>query len=82
VWVILSLLLQVLLDSARLSAGVKWLARLAAPAGAILLPGGFFGVAVFPALRWLIYLGALSMAASVLLTGVGLLRSRGTPANP
>jgi hypothetical protein len=80
VWVILSLVLQVLLDSARLSPGVKWLARLAAPAGAIALPGGFFGVAFFPGLRWLIYLGAVSMAAAVLLAGVGLLRSRGTSA--
>ncbi|MGH9463979.1 MAG: hypothetical protein ACRD1X_22490 [Vicinamibacteria bacterium] len=78
VWVILSLVIQVLLDSARLSAGLKWLARLAAPAGAILLPGGFFGVAFFPALRWLIYLGAVSMFASVVLAGVGLLRSRWT----
>lgn len=71
---ILSLVIQVLLDSAKLPSSTKWLARLAAPAGAIMLPGGFFGVAVFPAFRWLIYLGALSMATSVVLAGVGLLR--------
>lgn len=79
VWVILSLVIQVLLDAATLSSPMKWLARLAAPAGAIGISGGFFGVAFFPAFQWLLYLGALSMAVAVLLAGVGLLRKGETP---
>ena len=74
VWTILSLLLQILLDSARLSAGAKWLARVCAPLAAVLLAAGFFGVALSPGLRWLIYLGVLSMLIALLLTAIGLLR--------
>ena len=74
VWVILSLVLQVLLDSATLSPSMKWLARLAAPAGAVAVSGGFFGLAFFPGFRWLLYLGALSMFVAVVVVGVGLLR--------
>jgi hypothetical protein len=74
VWVILSLVMQVLLDSAALSAALKWLARIAAPLGAIAISGGFFGVAFLPQFRILLYLGAASMAIAVLLSGVGLIR--------
>jgi hypothetical protein len=82
VWTILSLLLQILLDSARLSAGAKWLARVCAPLAAVLLSAGFFGVAVSLGLRWLIYLGVLSMLIALLLTAIGLLRDirSGAPA--
>ena len=76
VWVILSLVLQVLLDSAVLSRGVKWVARVCAPAAAAAISGGFFGVAFVPGFRWLMYFGAASLAVSVVLTGVGLLRSK------
>jgi hypothetical protein len=76
VWVILSLVLQVLIDGAVLGDGLRWLARLAAPSGAVAISGGFFGLAFAPGFQWLIYLGAASMAASVLLTGIGLLRRR------
>lgn len=74
VWVILSLVVQVLLDAAVLDASARWLARIAAPVGAVAISGGFFGVAFVPAFRWLVYFGALGMAAAVLVTGVGLLR--------
>ena len=82
VWTILSLLLQIFLDSARLSTGVKWLARLCAPLAAVLLSAGFFGVAVSLGLRWLIYLGVLSMLIALLLTAIGLFRDfrSGVPA--
>jgi len=82
VWTILSLLLQILLDSARLSHAAKWLARLCAPLAAVLLSAGFFGVAVSLSLRWLIYLGVLSMLIALLLTAIGLLRDSrsGAPA--
>ena len=74
VWTILSLLLQIFLDSARLSVAAKWLARLCAPLAAVFLAAGFFGVAVSVSFRWLIYLGVLSMLIALLLTVLGLIR--------
>ena len=75
VWVLLSLVVQILLDSARLSWSLRWLARISAPLAAVAMSGGLFGVAFVPAFRWLLYLGALSLAVSVILTAVGLLRN-------
>lgn len=75
VWVLLSLVVQILLDSARLSSSLRWLARISAPLAAVAMSGGLFGVAFVPAFRWLLYLGALSLAVSVILTAVGLLRN-------
>ena len=74
VWIILSLVIQVVLDSATLSATLKWLARIAAPVAAAAISGGFFGLAFAPAFRWLAYFGAACLAVAVLLTGIGLLR--------
>jgi hypothetical protein len=74
VWVLLSLVLQVLLDSARLSDRVKWVGRLSAPIAAVAFSGGFFGLAFIPGFRWLLYLGALSLVISIVVTAVGLLR--------
>ena len=48
VWVILSLVVEVLLDSAALQPGSRLLARITAPLGAVALPGAFFGLAFFP----------------------------------
>lgn len=75
VLVILSLVLQVVLDHARLPAGLAWSVRICAPAAAILVSGGFFGLAHAPALRVLLYLGAALVAWSTLAGGIGLLRS-------
>jgi hypothetical protein len=75
VWVILSLVMQVLVDSTRLSTPLMWLARISAPAAAVAISGGFFGVAFFPGLRWLLYFGGLSLLVALLLTGVGLMRN-------
>lgn len=74
VWIVLSLVLQVLLDSATLAPAWKWVGRLAAPLAAVCLSGGLFGLAFAPAFRWLLYFGAWCMAIAVLLTGVGLVR--------
>ena len=76
VWIILSLVLQVLLDSAALGPVLKWTARVAAPVSAAIISGGFFGLAFAPAFAALVYLGAAAMALSVGLAGVGLLRAR------
>src|SRR5918999_408652 len=75
VWVILSLVMQVLIDAARLSTPMMWLARISAPVAAITISGGFFGVAFFPAFRGLLYLGGASLFIASVLTGVGLLRN-------
>lgn len=74
VWVLLSLVLQILLDGARLSSLWKWVARIGAPVAAIMVSGGFFGIAFFPGFRWLLYFGALSLVVALVLTAVGLLR--------
>jgi hypothetical protein len=76
VWVILSLVLQVLLDSASLPPGPKWVARISAPVAAVAIAAGFFGTAFLPSFRFLLYFGAVSLATAVLLTGIGLLRRR------
>src|SRR5215470_2126412 len=73
-WTILSLLLQIFLDSARLSAAAKWIARICAPLAAVFLSAGFFGVSISASFRWLIYLGVLSMLTALLLTALGLMR--------
>jgi hypothetical protein len=74
VLVLLSLLLQVLLDAAQLCAGLKWVARVCAPAAAILISGGFFGIAFVPGLVALLWLGAGALVVCVVLSGVGLVR--------
>ena len=82
VWLLLSLVIQLLLDAARLPSSTKWLARIAAPVGTLALSGGFFGLAFKAEFRFLLYFGALAMFCSLILTGVGLLRnlSPGGPA--
>jgi hypothetical protein len=79
VLLILSLFMQVALDHARLGRGVVWSARVAAPLAAVLVSGGFFGLAHFPPLRVLLYGGAASLVYSTLVVGVGLLRSLRRP---
>jgi hypothetical protein len=78
VWLILSLVIQVLLDAAKLPSSTKWLARIAAPVGTLALSGGFFGLAFRPEFRFLLYIGGLAMFCSLILTGVGLLRNLGS----
>ena len=79
--VILSLVCQVLADSAALSQPVTWLVRIGVPLAAILLPLGFFLSVTSPTaaepngLVGLIYAGAIVLAASVLTLGVGLIRA-------
>jgi hypothetical protein len=79
VWVILSLVMQILLDSTRLLPPLRWWARLSAPVAAVTVSGGFLGVAFFPPFWWLLYFGGLSLLGALLLTGVGLLRNLRAP---
>jgi len=79
--VLLSLVCQVLADSATLPDGLLWLVRIGVPLAAILLPLGFFLSMPSPSspapngFVSLIYVGALVLAVSVVTLGVGLLRS-------
>jgi hypothetical protein len=75
VLLILSLILQIVADHARLGS-FEWPIRIAAPAAAVLVSAGFFGVAHVPALQIVLYAGAALVAAVTVGTGVGLLRSR------
>lgn len=81
VYVILSLILQPLVDQTAFSNSIKWSARLGAPAASILLPAGFFGLAFIASFKWLIYIGIICLATSMLLTGIGLLKSLNTVKN-
>lgn len=74
VWTILSLVLQILLDSARLSAGLMWVARISAPVSAVALSGALFGLAFSVAFSPLLYLGICLMLIALVTTGIGLLR--------
>ena len=76
VYVLLSLILQPLVDQTTLSKSVKWMARLGAPLASVVIPAGFFGLAFIPEFKWLIYVGAVCLATSMLLAGLGLLRNQ------
>lgn len=81
VFVILSLVCQVLADAAVLPTPWMWVARIGVPAAAILIPMGFFLSMTSPTaiqpngLITLIYFGAVALAASVVTLGIGLLRT-------
>ena len=75
VWTLLSLVLQILLDSAHLSVGLVWVARISAPASAVALSAGLFGLAFSVAFSPLLYLGICLMFVALLTTGIGLLRA-------
>ncbi len=75
VLVILSLVLQIALDHARLAVRWGWAARLGVPLAAILVSGGFFGLAYSPGFSGLLYGGAALVAYATLATGIGLLRA-------
>jgi hypothetical protein len=81
VFVILSLVCQILADNATLPLPLLWIARTGVPLAAVLIPAGFFLSLTSPtasrpnSLIALIYVGIAFLAASVITLGVGLLRS-------
>ena len=78
--VILSLVCQVLADSAMLPGSLIWMVRVGVPLAAILIPLGFFLSMTSPTATQpngtvaLIYVGAIVLAISVVTLGIGLLR--------
>ena len=79
--VILSVLCQLLADSAVLPSSLVWFIRVAIPLSAILISAGFFLSVPSPdasqpnGLVSLIYLGAVLLAVGVVGLGIGLLRT-------
>jgi hypothetical protein len=79
VLVILSLVALLYVDATGLTGVPLWIARNAIPAAAILMPGGFFAASAGKGRTrpnvfiWVLWLGALSLAAGVLCLGIGLL---------
>jgi hypothetical protein len=80
VLLVLSLVALRYVDETTLTASMKWFARLATPAAAILMPLAFFLSVLRPdatepnGLIALAYVGAAVLAAGVVMLGVGLLR--------
>ena len=80
VFLVLSLVALRYVDETELAAGVRWFARLAIPAAAILIPASFFLSVLRPdatepnGLIGLAYVGAVVLAAGVIVLGIGLLR--------
>ncbi len=76
VLVILSLLCQMFVEYAALGPGFAWLVRIGVPLAAILIPLGFFLSVSFTPDRpnewiWSLYAGAMVLAISVVVLGVG-----------
>jgi hypothetical protein len=78
--VILSLVCQILADSAFLAAPLVWFVRIGVPLSAIFISAGFFSSMLPPTATQptgavsLIYVGAVILAASVVTLAVGLIR--------
>jgi hypothetical protein len=78
--ILLSLICQILADSAVLPSPLLWVARVGVPLSAVLISAGFFfsmlaPTAVHPsgAISF-VYIGAVVLAASVLTLAIGLIR--------
>ncbi|MFF4876697.1 MULTISPECIES: hypothetical protein [unclassified Micromonospora] len=79
VLVILSLVGLLYVDATSLTGVLLWIARLGLPVAAILMPAGFFASSAGRNITgpnrfvWVLWIGALSLAAGVISLGVGLL---------
>ena len=80
----LSLVALRYVDEATLSEGMRWVARLAFPAAAVLMALAFFLSVLSPeatepnAMIYLAYVGGVVLAVGLLVLGVGLIRGRTT----
>jgi hypothetical protein len=75
VLLILSLLVQMALDEAKVAPSWVWPLRVAAVASVVLISGGFFASAHAFALRAILYAGAIVLSVMMLVVGVGLIRA-------
>jgi len=82
VLVILSLIAQLFIDNIQQGASIEWMLRIGFPLAAILVSGGFFASASGRDVNSpnksivILYLGALVLAASLIILGVTLINSR------
>jgi hypothetical protein len=80
VWLIMALVALRYVDEANLSYVMKWLVRGSIPIAALLVPAAFFLSVLSPdatdpnGLIYLAYVGAVLLAAGVLVLGIGLVR--------
>jgi hypothetical protein len=80
VWLVFALVALRYVDEANLSSAMKWFVRGTIPIAAILVPAGFFLSVLSPdatapnRLIYLAYVGAVLLAAGVLVLGIGLVR--------
>jgi hypothetical protein len=73
---LLAIFLQMTAEDATLPQGLVWPVRISAIVASILVSGGFFAVAHWRSLRVILCAGAFLVAATTLIVGVGLMRSR------
>lgn len=73
---LLALFLQIGVDYAAIPQPLIWPVRIAAVTAAVFVSGGFFAVAHVRALRGLLYIGAVLVAVTTLVVGIGLIRPR------
>ena len=79
--VLLSLICQMLADSATLPISLLWFVRVGVPSAAVLISAGFFFSVLPPTTSQpngavsLIYLGAIVLAVSVVSLGIGLVKA-------
>ncbi len=80
VLVILSLVVQIFIDHAKLSNTLKWITRISFPASAILVSGGFFAGAIGRNITTpndfiiILYAGVFMLATALIVLGIGLIR--------
>jgi hypothetical protein len=73
---ILGVVLQIVMDHASLPLSLIWPIRVGALTAPLMVAGGFFGVAHIAGLRWLLYVGAVTVVITTLMVGIGLVRAR------
>ena len=73
---LLALFLQIALDHVALPAGAIWPLRVSALSVPLLVSVGFVGLAHFPPLRILLFLGAGVLAVTTVVVGIGLVRGQ------
>lgn len=82
VLVMLSLIAQIFFDHAKLPTHVEWFARIGFPTAAVLMSGGFFFSAMETGsthpngLINVLFAGAILLAISLIILGVGLIRNK------
>jgi hypothetical protein len=72
---LLALFIQIALDYVALPVAAIWPLRVSAVAAPLLVSAGFVGLAYFPPLRVLLYLGALMLVVMTVAVAIGLIRA-------